>query len=208
MLSNLFKVGWRLKNCWRRLLYAEVISFFATSKCQKSKKLMKVVNIEEENLHINTTSWKISIKFSEKMWHMAIILKVTKKQGFTLSMKNTFRWKTEKAFSRFTVNIYLNDISLLISKCQPCNYANESGKNMEKIKNNLEMVFMILPKWFHKNDMVLNPGKCHYTVIIEDDPSHKMILNNNEIASFKQQKLIGILLNSKLNFEPHITSLC
>ena len=35
--------------------------------------------------------------------------------------------------------------------------------------------------------MVLNPGKCHYTVISEDDPSHKMILNNNEIASSDEQ---------------------
>ena len=49
------------------------------------------------------------------------------------------------------------------------------------------MVFMILHKWFHKNHMVLNPGKCHYTVISEDDPSHKMILNNNEIASSNEQ---------------------
>ena len=31
---------------------------------------------------------------------------------------------------------------------------------MQKIKNHLEMDFMILHKWFHENDMVQNPGKC------------------------------------------------
>ena len=67
---------------------------------------------------------------------------------------------------------------------------------------------MILHKWFHENHMVLNPGKCHYIVIGDDDPSHKIILNNNEIASFNEQKLLGILLDSKLNFESHITPLC
>ena len=50
-------------------------------------------------------------------------------------------------------NILLNDIFLFISKCQLCNYADEntfykSGKNMQKIKNDLQMDFMILHKWF------------------------------------------------------------
>ena len=53
---------------------------------------------------------------------------------------------------------------------------------MQKIKNDLEMDFMILHKWFHENHMVLNPGKCHYIVIGDDDPTHKIILNKNEIA--------------------------
>ena len=45
--------------------------------------------------------------------------------------------------------------------------------------------------------MVLSPGKCHYIVIGDDDPS----ANSNE------EKPLGILLDSKLNFESHITSL-
>ena len=56
--------------------------------------------------------------------------------------------------------------------------------------------------------MVLNPGKCHYIVISGDDPTHKLILNHNEIASFNEGKLLGILLESKLNFDSHFTSLC
>ena len=52
--------------------------------------------------------------------------------------------------------------------------------------------------------MVLNPGKCHYIVIGDDNPSHKIILNNNEIASFNE----CILLDGQLNFDCHITSLC
>ena len=79
---------------------------------------------------------------------------------------------------------------------------------MRKIKNDLEMDFMILHKWFHENNMVLNPGKCHYIVIGDDDPSHKIILNNNEIASSNEEKPLGILLDSKLSFDSHSTSLC
>ena len=84
----------------------------------------------------------------------------------------------------------------------------KSGKNIQKIKNDLEMDFIILRKWFHENHMVLNPSKCHYIVIDDDDSSHKITLNDNEIASSSEEKLLGILLGRKLNFESHITSLC
>ena len=108
----------------------------------------------------------------------------------------------------FLFNIFLN-IFLFISKCQICNYGDgntvyKSGKNMRKIKNDLEMDFMILHKWFHENHMVLNPGKCHYIVIGDDDPTHKIILNNNEIASSNEEKL----LDNKLSIDSHNLFLC
>ena len=56
--------------------------------------------------------------------------------------------------------------------------------------------------------MVLNPGKYHYIEIGDDDPSYKIILDNIEIASSNEEKLLGILLDSKLNFNSHITFHC
>ena len=60
---------------------------------------------------------------------------------------------------------------------------------MRKIKTDLEMDFMILLKWFHENHMVLNPGRCHFILIRDDGPTHKINLNNNEIASSSKEKL-------------------
>ena len=68
------------------------------------------------------------------------------------------------------------------------------------------MDFIILYKWFPENYMVLNAGKYHYIVIGDDNFSRKIILNNNDIAISNEEKLLGILLDSKLNFESHITS--
>ena len=56
--------------------------------------------------------------------------------------------------------------------------------------------------------MVLNPGKYHYIEIGDDDPSYKIILDNIEIASSNEEKLLGILLDNKLNFNSHITFHC
>ena len=79
----------------------------------------------------------------------------------------------------------------------------KSGKNTQAIKDDLEMDFLILRKWFHENHMILNPGKCHYIVIDSDEPTRKIILNNREIASSDEEKRLGILLDGKLNFDSH-----
>ena len=67
-------------------------------------------------------------------------------------------------------NIFLNDIFMFISKYNLCNHANDNTlysaeKNLNRIRRNLEMEFMILHQCFHGNHMTLNPGKCHYMVI-------------------------------------------
>ena len=59
-----------------------------------SKNPMKILNIDGGNLHLFWTIWGISMTFSGKMWLM-IILKVTKHQGFTLSLEDTFSEKPQ-----------------------------------------------------------------------------------------------------------------
>ena len=44
-------------------------------------------------------------------------------------------------------------------------------------------------------------------VIDKEDSSNKIMLNNNEITIAEEEKLLGILLSSKLNFEDHKFSL-
>ena len=68
--------------------------------------------------------------------------------------------------------------------------------------------FMILPEWFHENHMTLNLEKCHFMVIGSKDPPHQILLSNSEVTSSNEEKLLGILLDSKLNFENYLSSLC
>ena len=64
-------------------------------------------------------------------------------------------------------NIFLNDIFLLITNGKLCNYSDGTtlqsiGKKLSVVKSNLKCNFLIMHKWFHKNHVVLNRGKCHY----------------------------------------------
>ena len=63
---------------------------------KKKKKLMKIVNTDGENLDFFWTTREISMKFSGKMWLM-IMLKVTKNQGFTLSLEDTILEPTKQS---------------------------------------------------------------------------------------------------------------
>ena len=78
------------------LLYADVISFFATRKCQKSKQSMKIFNIEGENL-LNDLRNLNEIFRNDKFM---IMLKVTKNWAslslsLSLSLENTFSEKLQ-----------------------------------------------------------------------------------------------------------------
>ena len=74
-------------------------------------------------------------------------------------------------------NIFLNDIFMFISKFNVFNYVDDNtlystGKDLNRIRRNLETDFMILHQWFHENHMTLSPGKCHDMVIGSRDLSH------------------------------------
>ena len=58
-------------------------------------KSIKVANNDRESLYIFWTTWGISMKFSGTMCLM-IMLKVIKKQGFTLSLEDSFLKKPQR----------------------------------------------------------------------------------------------------------------
>ena len=58
-------------------------------------KLMKIANVDREIFDNFWTTWGISMNFLGKMWLM-MILKVTKKQGFTPSLEDIFFEKNKK----------------------------------------------------------------------------------------------------------------
>ena len=89
MLKNLFEVCWKGKNADTICYKLRSLVSLQQGNVKKSRKLMKVANIDREIVHNFWTTWGISVKFSGKMWLMAL-LKATKKQAFSLSLEETF----------------------------------------------------------------------------------------------------------------------
>ena len=71
--------------------------FLCNKEMSQNLKNQQKVNFEGENLYIFWTTWRISMKFSGRMWLM-IMLKVTKNQGFTLPLESTVLEKSLSAF--------------------------------------------------------------------------------------------------------------
>ena len=88
-----------MKKCRHYLLYGDDITFFVTWKYKQNGKLMKIVNIGGENLHIFWTTWgNFSAKFSGKTWLM-MILKATGNIRFILSLEDLFFKKLQRGGS-------------------------------------------------------------------------------------------------------------
>ena len=103
------------KKCWRTYCLMTSLISLKQWNVKKLEKLMRVVNMDGENLHIIWTTWGISIKFSAKMWLMAI-LKVTKNQGYNISPENDILEKSHRGrgnspLSRFRVNAWNDEIT-------------------------------------------------------------------------------------------------
>ena len=87
LLNNLYKIGWKWKDA-AFTCYMLSLAVLWQGNGKNPKNVIKIVYVDGENLHIFWTNWGILIKFSGMMWLM-IILKITKKQGFILSLEDT-----------------------------------------------------------------------------------------------------------------------
>ena len=81
-----------------------------------------------------------------------------------------------------------------------------SSSNLDALINKLEESTNNLFQWFRNNHMKANADKCHLLVTGNYEVSAN--INEFEIESSKKEKLLGILLDARLSFEYHITSLC
>ena len=78
--------------------------------------------------------------------------------------------------------------------------------NLNKVLHDLEKNSNTLFKWFTANFLKANPEKSHLLT----NSTQEIQINIGEIAisNSKCEKLLGIHLNDKLTFEPHVRCLC
>ena len=75
-------------------------------------------------------------------------------------------------------------------------------KKIQKLENAAKTLF----QWFRDNQMKANPDICHF--LCSSNREDSLTIENQIIKNSKFEKLLGIKLDSKLNFNSHIYDIC
>ena len=82
-----------------------------------------------------------------------------------------------------------------------------SGRNIEEVVASLEEVSEIIFQWFRDNQFQgNNVNKCH--VSLSTDKQVQVNIGTAQIENTQNEKLLGIIIDSKLSFDKHIQQIC
>ena len=82
------------------------------------------------------------------------------------------------------------------------------GNTIESVKTALSNDFRIIENWFHENFMVLNAKKCHYMCFGTGSENNDFIFDGKKLSNSCEEKILGVIIDNKLKFGPHIRSMC
>ena len=92
------------------------------------------------------------------------------------------------------------------------NYADDNSPFCTKdtipgVIDNLEIESKNLLSWIQYNGLKANPDKFHL-LLSEKDYTLKMNVGGFDIENSQTEKLLGITVDNKMTFNPHVTDLC
>ena len=110
--------------------------------------------------------------------------------------------------------LFIIDLIDLFLECEDDNinsYADDTtpyccAKDMSSVITKLRRNTLKIFKWLENNHMKANPGKKH--VLLSSNTQLVAPFDIVEITSSLSQKLLGIIFDSELKFEEHISKMC
>lgn len=112
-------------------------------------------------------------------------------------------------------NIFINDIFFLTKETSLHNYADDNTlsfvhKDIKKLKETLERECLDLVRWFENNRMQANPDKFQAIALGRKCQPENVCFNvgNVEINTEETVKLLGVHIDSLLNFDVQIKMVC
>ena len=110
-------------------------------------------------------------------------------------------------------NIFINDIFLFVQSSNVCNYDDDNtlfafGKNIDEVTRKLQNDFFILDKLFFNKFFVLNSDKCHFMTLGTPNTLPNFKCKNITIKNSVSEKLLGVIINNKLDFTEHLNTVC
>ena len=116
-------------------------------------------------------------------------------------------------------NIYSNDLFLFIildianyADLDIANYADDNspfacGKNIPSVISQLETDASALLKWISNNGLKANADKFHL-LLSEKNQDLTIRVDTFDIKNSSSEKLLGIKIDNKLTFDPHVSDIC
>ena len=108
-------------------------------------------------------------------------------------------------------NIFLCDLFFEHEDCCFTNYADDTSpyvvtNNTSEVIENLTIITQKVFTWFANNQMKVNHDKCHLLISTQEEANIQ--IDNTTIKYSKSKKLLGIVLDNKLNFDKHVENIC
>ena len=109
----------------------------------------------------------------------------------------------------------INDLFFFILIESVHNFADDStlstfAENVSKLINTLQGESEVITDWFKKNQMIVNPDKFQVIIIDKkkgDHTNENVVIDNKQIKTVPSVELLGIQLDDKLNFSPHMANI-
>ena len=114
----------------------------------------------------------------------------------------------------FLFNLYINDFFDEIQYSKVRNFADDNtiyacGQNLESVTSNIESDMKGTISWYKNNEMVANPEKFQRMFIgLKDDTKLCIDINGIMFQMTDSAKLLGVTVDSMLNFNQHVQSIC
>ena len=110
-------------------------------------------------------------------------------------------------------NIYINDLFYQFDNTYTCNFADDTTLNafdmeLEELLYNLESDTLSAIIWFENNYMKLNENKCHFLISGHLHEHFWVKVGDARIWESSEEKLLGLIVDKKLNFNSHLENLC
>ena len=108
-------------------------------------------------------------------------------------------------------NIFLSDLFLILNNIDFTSYADDNtiyttGENIDEVIFSLQESFKKLFKCFTDNQVKTNEDKCH--LIVSTTEATEIRIGDYSIKSSDNEKLLGVYIDNKLNFDYHVDQLC
>ena len=100
-----------------------------------------------------------------------------------------------------------------LSHSSICNFADDNSlfvcdKTLDSVLMKLNVDIVNIVSWFNQNGMVVNAEKFQLIIPRHEPGSISVTINSVDIFNSKVVKLLGVSIDSKLCFNPHVREIC